>query len=1000
MAKKEVTEKKEKKEKKIFVVNIRKLKTNYELRYDYNKMLTEYIKTLPKEHRSVRCDNIINADGVQKDDWVRLVREIAMGQIISFLLDNGIPFVFENVPEEDIAKLRFEYIARQKRLAEVLKLKAEKLTIDESFDFMKIQPYHYQKQAVKFFEINNGISILGDSPGVGKAQSLNSLIATPEGWVRMGDIEIGQKIFSQDGNIYSVTGVFPQGIQDTYRVIFGDDSSTECNMEHLWVVRDRNRKRRNAGWVVKSLSQLINSGIKEKNNIKRENSNRKQILKWEIPTTEPVKYPAKNFIIDPYILGALIGDGYICGETVAISIPDNQIQIRKIIDSLLPSELKTRENRHPNCPQYHITRNTSVGKNPFKEELDRLNIRVKSGKKFIPKEYLYSGINQRISLLQGLMDTDGSADKNRVNYHTSSEELAKNVVELVQSLGGRALIHIYNRKKEEKTTEYRVSIRIKNCPFRLDEKIKEWKIAVRHDTSRKIKSVEFIRREEHQCISVDSPDKTYLTNNYIVTHNTLPSFTYAAKHKYKTLIVCPASLKLNWRKEILNFTHEKAFIYKFKPKKKSKIISYKKEESLFHIINYESLETYLKIEYKHTCKGHKLVPGKGMTICGTEIIDLQKKHKECPICKNQNSFKTRIIGYQGFTDDFDEFIDPKEYDLIIIDEFHRIKEKKTGWTQIIREAFRDVIPRKLLLSGTAIKSRPSEFFIGLNFLDPKVWNNQHEFGVRYCAGFEDTFGWKYDGASNLEELYERMSPIFLRRLKKDVLSHLPPKTYTNIPIELTNEEFKDYNKLLEDCVKIKDGKEVKEGYLEKILKLKLFLAKCKLKRVEEFIQDSIDSGEKIVIMSDFQEIAESIYKKFKDNCVLHTGSINEVNKQEAVDKFQTDKNIQVFSGMIIASGVGITLTAANKLMFIGFAWTSADMEQCEDRIHRATTTHENIQIITPYCVDTIDEDIIQMLSEKEKILNKVLDNKINSDKKIETVDLNILKKLIEKLSSK
>lgn len=649
MAKKEVTEKKEKKEKKIFVVNIRKLKTNYELRYDYNKMLTEYIKTLPKEHRGVRCDNIIDADGVQKDDWVRLVREIAMGQIISFLLDNGIPFVFENVPEEDIAKLRFEYMARQKRLAEVLKLKAEKLIIDESFDFMKIQPYHYQKQAVKFFEINNGISILGDSPGVGK---------------------------------------------------------------------------------------------------------------------------------------------------------------------------------------------------------------------------------------------------------------------------------------------------------------------------------------------------------------TLPSFAYAAKHKYKTLIVCPASLKLNWRKEILNFTNEKAFIYKFKPKKKSKIVSYKKDESLFHIINYESLETYLKIEYKHTCKGHKLVPGKGMTICGTEITDLQKKHKECPICKNQNSFKTRIVGYQGFTDDFDEFIDPKDYDLIIIDEFHRIKEKKTGWTQIIREAFRDVIPRKLLLSGTAIKSRPSEFFIGLNFLDPKVWNNQHEFGVRYCAGFEDTFGWKYDGASNLEELYERMSPIFLRRLKKDVLAHLPPKTYTNIPIELTNEEFKDYNKLLEDCVKIKDGKEVKEGYLEKILKLKLFLAKCKLKRVEEFIQDSIDSGEKIVIMSDFQEIAESIYKKFKDNCVLHTGSMSDVNKQESVDKFQTDKNIQVFSGMIIASGVGITLTAANKLMFIGFAWTSADMEQCEDRIHRATTTHENIQIITPYCVDTIDEDIIQMLSEKEKILNKVLDNKINSDKKIETVDINILKKLIEKLSSK
>lgn len=637
------------KEKKEFIVNIRKLKTNYELRYDFNKMLTEYIKTLPKEHRGVRVDSVIDINGVEKNEWIRLVREIAMGQIISFLLDNNISFVFENVPEEDISKLRQEYLDRQKRLALSLRLKAEQLVIDDApFSFMKKQPYHYQKQAVKFFEINNGISILGDQPGVGK---------------------------------------------------------------------------------------------------------------------------------------------------------------------------------------------------------------------------------------------------------------------------------------------------------------------------------------------------------------TLPAFAYAAKHNFKTLVVCPASLKLNWRKEILEFTNEKAFIYKFKPKKKSKIKSYLKNDSLFHIINYESLETYLKIEYKHTCKGKRIVAGKGFETCGTEIIDLIKKHKECPICKNQNSFKSRIIGYKGFTDDMEQFIDPTEYDLIIIDEFHRIKEKKTGWTQIIKEAFRDVIPRKLLLSGTAIKSRPSEFFMGLNFLDPKSWNNQHEFGVRYCAGFEDHFGWKYDGASNLEELYERMSPIFLRRLKKDVLSHLPPKTYTNIPIELETAEYREYNKLLEDCVKIINGKEVKESYLETVLKLKLFLAKCKLKRVIEFIQDAVDSGEKIVIMSDFQEIAEAVHEHFKEVAVLHTGSMSDVNKQESVDKFQNDKKIKVFSGMIIASGVGITLTAASKLMFMGFAWTPSDMEQAEDRIHRASTTHDNIQIITPYVIDSIDEDIMELLEEKAQIVGKVLDNK-SIKKETKNADEGILKSLFNRMSSK
>jgi SNF2 family DNA or RNA helicase len=153
-------------------VNIRKLKTNYELRYDFNKMLSEYIKSLPKEHRSTRKDSVINADGVEKDDWVRTVRENAMGNVVNFMVDNGIPFTFQNVSEDDINKLRKEYSDRQKRLAEILKLKAESLDISqEDYSFLKRAPYNYQKQAVKFFEINDGKAILGDQPGVGKTLS-------------------------------------------------------------------------------------------------------------------------------------------------------------------------------------------------------------------------------------------------------------------------------------------------------------------------------------------------------------------------------------------------------------------------------------------------------------------------------------------------------------------------------------------------------------------------------------------------------------------------------------------------------------------------------------------------------------------------------------------------------------------------------------------------------------------------------------------------------------
>ncbi len=152
-------------------------------------------------------------------------------------------------------------------------------------------------------------------------------------------------------------------------------------------------------------------------------------------------------------------------------------------------------------------------------------------------------------------------------------------------------------------------------------------------------------------------------------------------------------------------------------------------------------------------------------------------------------------------------------------------------------------------------------------------------------------------------------------------------------------------------------------------------------------------------MSDFQEIAEAVHEHFKDVSVIHTGAMSDVTKQESVERFQNDKKVKVFSGMIIASGVGITLTAASKLIFMGFAWTPSDMEQAEDRIHRASTTHDNIQIVTPYAVETIEEDIMELLEEKAQIVGRVLDNKAIK-KDIKNADESILKSLFGRMGAK
>ena len=647
--------KKKKVEKKDVIVKIRKLRTNYELRFEFLKILSEYIKRIPKEHRRTRKDNIIGPDGLPKDDWVRTISEAKIGEIIAFLIDNKIRFLFENITSDVVKRLQQQFIDRQKKISLALKLKAEGLNIEgEDYSFMLHSPYDYQKKAVKFFEINEGLAILGDQPGVGK---------------------------------------------------------------------------------------------------------------------------------------------------------------------------------------------------------------------------------------------------------------------------------------------------------------------------------------------------------------TLPAFAYAKKHNLKTLIVCPSSLKLNWRKEILNFLGDKSFIYKFKPKKKSKLVAYTKDESNFHIINFESVESYLKFEYTHKCSGKMLkIDDKGkskMGSCGFDQTDLKKKYTKCPICNNTGTIKSKSKDLVSFADDTGIELRPEEYDLIIIDECHRIKELSTTWTKIIHKALKQ-IPRKILLSGTVIKSRPMEFFSSLNFVFPEEWKNSHEFGVRYGAGYESGYGWDYSGASNLEELFTRTSPFFLRRLKKDVLSELPDKTYVEIPIELTDAEFREYTKL-EKAVKteIINNVEVEteETFIEKIHKLKHFTGMVKLKRVKEMIADTTSTGEKVVVISDYQDIAEETAEYFGDKAVLHTGSMSDEDKQESVEAFQENKAIKVFSGMVIASGVGITLTASSKMYRLGFAWTPADMEQIEDRIHRASSTADKIEIITLVCQDTIDVDIMELLDDKAYIVNKTLDNK---DHKKTTVkyDESVYKTLLKRLKEK
>lgn len=469
---------------------------------------------------------------------------------------------------------------------------------------------------------------------------------------------------------------------------------------------------------------------------------------------------------------------------------------------------------------------------------------------------------------------------------------------------------------------------------------------------------------------------------------TMSAIAYAVKNNLKTLVVCPASLKLNWKNEILRFTNEKAYIYKYKLKKRSKEVLYSKEESLFHIINYEALETFIKLSVSHRCSHYQ---------CDWKETNTKKKYIECPACKKAKTVKSRVVG-TVFEDKDGISLEPNSYDLIVCDEAHYLKNPKANRTKVVKKSFSSM-PRKLLLTGTAIKSAPYEFFSLLNFVDPAEWKNAHQFGVKYCAGFQDNFGWDYSGSSNLDELYSRISPYFLRRLKSDVLAFLPPKTYTHFLLELSPEEYREYAAIEKKVVSETEEGAPDADHLSRIQKLKMFTSQVKANRGLEIIQNIIDGGEKIVVFAEYISTVEKIAAHFGDQAVVFTGKKNMSEKQEAVDKFMNDDSVKVFVGSIGAAGVGITLTISSTALFIDQPWTPADREQAEDRIHRASTTADKVQIIRMICEETIDEDIIALLNAKEKVTSQVLDAKF-IDKKVERVNGSIFRELVETLLRK
>ena len=387
----------------------------------------------------------------------------------------------------------------------------------------------------------------------------------------------------------------------------------------------------------------------------------------------------------------------------------------------------------------------------------------------------------------------------------------------------------------------------------------------------------------------------------------------------KILIICPASLKINWEREIANYTDRSVYIAE--GKKFS-------TESDFVIVNYDILKNF-----------H------------------DPKEKD-----NSLLFKS-------------------EFELVILDEAHMVSNAQAQRTKIIN-SYVKTIKRVWLLTGTPMTSRPMNYYNLLNIIESPVAQNWMAYAIRYCQGYQFTAGkrkvWNVTGASNLEELRDRTSKQILRRLKEEVLD-LPDKIITPVYLRLKSKEYED---LMGEYYEWFDKNSNESSSLtvqfSKLMKVRKVISNEKVKQTIEFVENIIEQGKKVIIFTNFTDTLQTIYQHFGKQAVYLDGSCNKVQRQFAVDQFQDNEKITVFVGNLKAAGVGLTLTSAEAVIMNDLSFVPAEHAQAEDRAYRYGQKN-NVLVYYPLFENTIEGAVYDILNHKKKIISTVMGDEISEN---------------------
>ena len=385
----------------------------------------------------------------------------------------------------------------------------------------------------------------------------------------------------------------------------------------------------------------------------------------------------------------------------------------------------------------------------------------------------------------------------------------------------------------------------------------------------------------------------------------------------KVLIICPATLKINWKREIENYSDKTIFIAE------GKNFS---TDADFVITNYDIIKNF---------------------------HDPKKKDESQVLTAN--------------------------FDLVIVDEAHYIKNATAQRTKLINDIVKKT-ERLWLLTGTPMTSRPMDYFNLLSLVDSPVAKNWMAYAIRYCAGYQFNVGgrkvWNVTGASNLEELRDRTLGLTLRRLKENVLD-LPDKIITPVYLRLKSKQYEEVMGEYYDWYD-KNPEESKSLTVQfsKLTKVRQIIADEKIAQTIEIAENIIEQDKKVIIFCNFTDSLNKITEHFGKSAVKLDGSMSKPERQHSVDQFQENPKVKVFVGNIKAAGVGITLTAAEAVIMNDLSFLPSDHAQSEDRAYRYGQKN-NVLVYYPIFENTIEGVIYDILNNKKQVIATVMGDNMN-----------------------